>query len=156
MNAQLNQYQSTQVSTSSPEQVLMMLYDGAIRFISQALLYMKAGEKTAKAENISKAIAIVSELSNTLDFEVGGDIADQLDSLYNFMIQELISANLQNDQKRLKVVEGLLVDLRQTWKKAFEEIHKQAEAQSEADSEEIAEPATSSKPGDYQPLNTSL
>ena len=127
MNAYMNQYQSTQVQTASPEQILIMLYDGAIRFSRQATEFMLAGQMTAKAEKISRVIAIVSELANTLDHEIGGEIAEELDALYNFMIRELTQANLQNDADKLTVVENLLSDLRETWMQAIE-INRQERA----------------------------
>ncbi|MGE4580266.1 MAG: flagellar export chaperone FliS [Desulfuromonadales bacterium] len=127
MNAYMNQYQSTQVQTASPEQILIMLYDGAIRFSRQATEFMQAGQMTAKAEKISRVIAIVSELANTLDHEIGGEIAEELDALYNFMIRELTQANLHNDAAKLTVVENLLSDLRETWMQAIE-INRQEKA----------------------------
>lgn len=131
MNAYMNQYQNTQVQTASPEQILIMLYDGAIRFCRQATEFMLAGQMTAKAEKISRVIAIVSELANTLDHEIGGEIAEELDALYNFMIRELTQANLQNDTEKLTVVENLLSDLRETWMQAIE-INRQEKAPAQA------------------------
>jgi flagellar protein FliS len=114
----LNQYQLNQVSTASPEQILLMLYDGAIRFTRQAIEGIEEDRLDMKRHGISKTIAIVTEFSNTLDHKIGGKIADDLHELYDFMIRELIAANIKNDVKKLKDVEILLVDLRQTWGEA--------------------------------------
>lgn len=119
MNAYLNQYRNNQVKTAKPEQLLIMLYDGAIRFARQAREAMSMGDRVKKLEMISKTMAIITEFSNTLDREVGGEIADNLDALYDFMIRELTQANLKNDEQRLEVVEQLLVDLRTTWAEAI-------------------------------------
>ncbi len=128
MNAYLNQYQANDVATSSPERLLIMMYDGAIRNVVRAELAMEKGERVPKLEAISKAIAIISELSNTLDFEVGGEIAENLDGLYGFMTRELTSANLKNDPAPLKVVTKLLKDLRETWLDAIEIVHQEKAA----------------------------
>lgn len=114
----LNQYQMNQVSTASPEQILLMLYDGAIRFTRQAIEGIVENKLEMKRHGISKTIAIVTEFSNTLDHKIGGKIADDLHELYDFMIRELIAANIGNDIGKLEAVEKLLVDLRQTWGEA--------------------------------------
>lgn len=120
MNPYLNQYHNTLVNTSSPEQILIMLYDGAIRFIRQAEEAIVAGEKPTKAKKISKAVAIICELSNTLDHKAGGTIAEDLDSLYSFIIRELSKANLKNDTKALRTVTNLLSELKEGWVQAIE------------------------------------
>lgn len=120
MNAYMNQYQNSQVLNASPEQILVMLYDGAIRFCRQAKMAMETGNKLVQAEKISRTMAIVSEFSNTLDHKVGGQIAEDLDALYAFMIRELTRAGRENDQKALETVGDLLSDLRGTWIEAIE------------------------------------
>ncbi|SDZ76080.1 flagellar protein FliS [Desulfuromusa kysingii] len=120
MNAYVNQYQNNQILSASPEQILIMLYDGAIRFCRQAQLAMEQENRKVQAEKISRAMAIVCEFSNTLNHEVGGDIAADLDGLYGFMSRELTRANLQNDRKALETVENLLTGLRETWVEAIE------------------------------------
>jgi len=123
MNAYMNQYQNNQILNSSPEQILIMLYDGSIRFCRQAMLAMDEGQKTIQAEKISRAMAIVCEFSNTLNFEAGGEIATDLDALYAFMTRELTRANIENDRKALETVEDLLAGLRETWVEAIEINH---------------------------------
>lgn len=120
MNAYTQQYQQNQILSASPEQILVMLYDGAIRFTRQAMIGIEDGRSSVKVDGISRAMAIITEFANTLDHEVGGGIAANLDGLYSFMIRELTQANLNDDMEKLKVVEGLLVDLRQTWIEAIE------------------------------------
>lgn len=114
----LNQYQVNQVNTASAEQILLMLYDGAIRFTRQAIEGIAENKLDMKRQGISKTIAIVTEFSNTLDHKIGGKIAEDLHELYDFMIRELIAANIGNDVDKLEAVEKLLVDLRQTWGEA--------------------------------------
>lgn len=120
MNAYMNSYQQTQVATASPENILIMLYDGAIRFTRQAILGIREGDVSGKVTGIQKAMAIVAEFRNTLDHEVGGEIASNLDALYDYMIRSMMDANLKNDERPLVVVEDLLCGLRETWMQAIE------------------------------------
>ena len=118
MNTYVNQYQNNQILTATPERILIMLYDGAIRFCRQAIQAMDEGNKQQVSEKISRAMAIICEFSNTLNHEVGGEIATDLDALYNYMTRELAKANLKNERKPLETVEELLVGLRETWVEA--------------------------------------
>jgi len=117
---QQNQYQKNQIYTATPEQLLLMLYDGAIRFTRQAMMAEKQGNLAEKLGRISKTLAIIVEFSNTLDREIGGQIADDLDALYQFMIRELNAARKDETGEKLKTVEGLLVGLRETWGQAVD------------------------------------
>lgn len=142
-----NQYQDTQIATASREQILIMLYDGAIRFVRQAVFAIEAGDRVKKGEGVNKAIAIVTEFRNTLDHEVGGEIAANLDALYDYMVREMIKANSRHDVKPLLVVEKMLTELRDTWKQAVDIARAEA-----------AGPLTgkTAANGDYRPLSTSL
>ena len=119
MNAYLNQYQNNQIQTASPAQLLIMFYDGAIRSVKEAAVAIPAGQMERKGKAISKCIALVSELSATLDHKIGGEIASNLEALYDFMIRELTQANLKNDPDRLQVVQKMLEELRETWIEAI-------------------------------------
>lgn len=125
MNTYTNQYLENHISTATPEQILIMLYDGAIRFTRQAIMAGEQGNQVQKLERISKSLAIVTEFSNTLNHDIGGQIAADLDGLYQFMIRELSAARKDESGKNLKTVEGLLVDLRQTWSEAIDINHQQ-------------------------------
>lgn len=116
----MNQYQQNQVLTASKEQILIMLYDGAIRFCRQAIAASKEGNVPEKLGRIAKVFAIVTEFSNSLNHEIGGDIAADLDGLYQFMMRELNSARKDTTGVHLENVEKLLVDLRLTWGEAVE------------------------------------
>jgi flagellar protein FliS len=129
MNAYASNYLNNQIKTASQEQILVMLYDGAINFCRKARYALDAGDKVGRGEGISRAMAIINELNSTLDFEIGGEIATELDALYGFMTRELISANVNNDSKKIATVIGLLKELRETWVIAIEMNRK---AQSEA------------------------
>jgi len=127
MNA-YNQYQQNAIMTASQEQILLMLYDGAIRFTRHAIEASDAGDVVTKLSRISKAFAIITEFSNSLNHEIGGQIAEDLDGLYQFMLRELGKARKDTTGEHLKVVEKLLVDLRLTWGEAVE-ISKKEQSQ---------------------------
>lgn len=119
-NNPYNQYQKTQVMTASREKVLLMLYEGAIRFTKQAHAAMKQKKIAEKGKYISKATAILSELMATLDFKAGGQLAIDLENLYVFMIDKLIEGNIKNDPECLEHVEKLLMTLFEAWKDVIE------------------------------------
>ncbi len=106
--------------SASPEQILLMLYDGAIRFTRQGIKGIEENDLLQFHYGIQKSLAIITEFSNSLDHSIGGKIAEDLDALYDFMIRELTKANIRKDVEKLRVVEKLLVDLRATWGEAVE------------------------------------
>lgn len=120
MSNPYQQYQKTSVTTASREKILLMLYEGAIRFIRQATSAMEQDKIAEKGKYISKATAIISELMATLDFKAGGDLATDLENLYIFMIDKLIEGNIENNVQKLKDVEKLLNTLYVAWKDIVE------------------------------------
>lgn len=131
MNAYMNQYQNNHILTAPPEQVLIMLYDGAIRFVKQAKLALERKDVPARVAAIGKALAIVTEFANTLDFEIGGEIALDLKRLYDFMSAELMAVNAGGDAGRLDPVENILVELREAWVGAAKIYAEERQATSE-------------------------
>ncbi len=119
MNA-YNQYQENTILSASPEQILLMLYDGAIRFTRQAIAGIDTNDLSQFHKGIRNSMAIITEFSNSLDHTIGGEIAENLASLYDYMIRELLLANLHKDKEKLQGVDRLLVDLRATWAQAVE------------------------------------
>ncbi|MCB1927003.1 MAG: flagellar export chaperone FliS [Rhodocyclaceae bacterium] len=106
----------TKVSTASPHQLIVMLYDGALLAINTAAVSMDAGDIPNKGKSISQAINIIANgLKASLDMEAGGEIAERLASLYDYMSQRLLHANLQNSRPALDEVSGLLNELREAW-----------------------------------------
>jgi flagellar protein FliS len=117
-------YRETRIKTASQGQLILMLYDEAIKSLDGAfdlLERYKAGVKKDPSviERAGKALIrgeeIVSELSASLDFEQGGDIAKNLFSLYTWFKQELLEANIKLDEQRVKSVRDQLGDLRGAW-----------------------------------------
>lgn len=106
----------TGVVSASPHKLIVMLFDGALVAVSTALMHMKAGNIPEKGIAISKAILIIdSGLRASLDKKVGGDIAEGLDALYEYMGARLLLANLKNQVDILEEVQRLLSDLRGAW-----------------------------------------
>ncbi len=106
----------TGVMAASPHKLIVMLYDGALTAIRNAQAHMKAGNIAEKGSQISKAIKIIENgLRASLDREVGGQIAQGLDSLYEYMGHRLLMANLHNAPDMLEEVHRLLSDLRDAW-----------------------------------------
>jgi flagellar protein FliS len=126
---QQQQYQQNQINTATPEQILLMLYDGAIRFTRQAMMAGENGNQAEKLGRISKTLAIITEFSNTLNHEIGGQIAADLDGLYQFMIRELNAARKDDSGDKLKTVENLLVGLRETWGQAVDINNRQQQGE---------------------------
>lgn len=108
-------YQKTQVTTARPEKVLLMLYEGAIKFVRLAQARMRDNNVPEKGKYISKALSIISELQNTLDHNAGGQLAIDLENLYMFMMDKLIEANMYNKSEDLDAVERLLTILYSGW-----------------------------------------
>lgn len=129
MNAYSNHYRNNQILTASPEQILIMLYDGAIRFVRQARQAIEEKRQADKARAINKAVAIITEFSNTLNYEAGGDIAVDLSRLYDFMIRELSAVNARGYAERLEPVEKILLDLREGFAGAAEINRKGVQSQ---------------------------
>ena len=113
-------YQENQILSATPEQLLLLLFDGAVRFTRQAIDALDEGNLPGFYHGVSKSMAIITEFSSSLDHSIGGELAEELDALYNFMVRELLQANLHKDIEKLRVVEKLLVDLRGTWGEAIE------------------------------------
>ena len=106
----------TGVVAASPHKLIVMLFDGALVAVTTALAHMKASNIAAKGQSISKAIMIIDNgLRASLDKKVGGEIALSLDSLYEYMSNRLLIANLKNQPEVLEEVHRLLSDLKGAW-----------------------------------------
>ena len=108
-NKAFKAYQQTNVTTAKPDKILLMLYEGCIKFVRVAKVKLQERKIAEKGKNISKALAIVSELINTLDHEVGGQLARDLEALYMFMMDKLIEANLHNKIEDLEHKKSLRI-----------------------------------------------
>ncbi|SMC23458.1 flagellar protein FliS [Andreprevotia lacus DSM 23236] len=106
----------TAVETASPGRLIVMLYDGAIKAAQLGKFHMQNGDIPAKGAAITRAIAILDEgLRLALDREKGGELAENLDALYIYMLGQLFEANLSNRPELLDEVVTLLTQLREAW-----------------------------------------
>ncbi len=92
-----------------------MLYDGALRFLSQASAAMAARDIPARHKALDNTLAIIGHLQSTLDTERGGTLAEELDRLYSYMCSRLLEGAARTDPAALKEVSGLLANLRDAW-----------------------------------------
>ena len=106
----------TGVTSASAHELIVMLFDGAMIALTTARQHMETGNIPAKGQAISKAIMIIeSGLRASLNKEVGGEIAQNLDSLYEYMSRSLVMANVKNKPEVLDEVHGLLKELKEAW-----------------------------------------
>lgn len=106
----------TGVSTADPHKLILMLFDGALLAVSTARIHMEAGEIAGKGQSISQAINIIANgLKASLDVEAGGELADRLGSLYDYMVGRLLQANINNQVQPLTEVTNLLGELKDAW-----------------------------------------
>ena len=127
MQAQLRQYQQTQVGTATGEKIVLMLYDGAINFSRLAMENAAKGDRAGRGKYISKAQAIVAHLMDSLDHKIGGDITKRLNQLYMYIIQEYVNANVNNSVTPLGNAIKILGMMRETWIEAIEIVKKERE-----------------------------
>ncbi|UYG02072.1 flagellar export chaperone FliS [Halomonas sp. LR3S48] len=105
------------VMSASPHQLIVMLFDGAQSAIRAARIHMQAGNSLEKGKAITKALDIVNNgLMAALDIEKGGEIAERLGSLYDYIGRLLLAANLHSDQESLDQAEKLLDDIASAWR----------------------------------------
>ncbi len=106
----------TGVATASPHKLVVMLFEGAMVAIASAIQHMQTGDIAAKGKAISKAISIIDNgLRASLDKQVGGEVALNLDALYEYMSNRLLIANLKNQSKILEEVYQLIKGLKDAW-----------------------------------------
>ncbi len=114
------------IEEASPHRLIQMLMEGALEKIAQAKGFMEGGDIPNKGRHISWAISIIDGLRISLDKDAGGDIAENLDSLYEYMTRRLVEANLRNDKSILEEVSGLIIEIKSAWDAIPEDVRKQA------------------------------
>jgi flagellar protein FliS len=127
-NSSSNVYQQVEINTSNQLQLVVMLYDGALRFNHQAKTAIKNRDLIRKAQSMDRLLAIIGELQNTLKTDEGGEIAFQLDRLYSYMIERILEASAELDCRPLEEVHKLLNILNSAWTEIARKNDKAAEA----------------------------
>lgn len=117
--AALRQYQTvntqSQVGDASPHRLIQLLMEGGMSRLAQARGAMQYGQVAIKGELIGKAIGIIGGLREGLDLQKGGEVAANLDRLYEYMVSRLVEANRSNDPALLDEVAGLLRNVKSGW-----------------------------------------
>jgi flagellar secretion chaperone FliS len=111
----LNAYRQTQVQSRTPLELVVMLYDGALKSMTTASEAIERRDIPARRDAISRALAIVSELQSTLNIAEGGQVAASLDELYGFANRRLLDAAMKNDAKPIDEVRRVFETLRDAW-----------------------------------------
>ena len=109
-------YQENTITTQSKGRLIVMLYDGAIKFMKLAIEEMEKNNNESKSLYINKAQDIINELNAVLDMDAGGEIATNLRKLYCFMSNRLSEANIKRDAQMVRDVIKLMEELNQGWK----------------------------------------
>ena len=109
-------YQETAVATQGKGRLIVLLYDGAIKFMRLAVKELEAGNHEAKGRYITRAQDIINELNAVLDVDAGGEIAGNLRKLYCFMSNHLSEANIKCDAQMIREVITIMEELNQSWK----------------------------------------
>lgn len=128
------QYRQNSIETASSTRIVVMLYDGAIRFLTQALAAMQAKRYDLQSRYISNAQSIIAHLHDTLDTEVGRAFAESLNGIYTGLLRSLTLANVQNQPEPVEEALQILRELRETWA----EVDRQCQAGRTRDRELVA------------------
>ncbi len=124
MSNPYQKYKNASVLSASKEQILLMLYEAAIKFTKLALQAIENKNIAERGKNILRAYDIVAELQISLDHKVGGDLPRQLDQLYTYMLDQYTKANSQGDTEALRSCVKILENLYDGWKQVINGMNK--------------------------------
>ncbi len=128
LKAYQNVNTQTSITDADPHKLIQLLYNGALERINMAKARMQANDVAGKGQLIGKAIEIIGGLRGFLDFERGGELAQRLEGLYDYMERTLFEANAQNSVAKLDEVSGLLRQVKDGWDRIREEVTQQHQA----------------------------
>ena len=147
-------YRAVKIQTASPSQIMLMLYDGAIRFALIAKKKIEEKDYAAKGTYIGKVQAIISELMSSLDFSMAPELCERLEQLYLYMMERLTESNLELKTEPLDEVVQLLKTLREGWNEALTSLpsdptaNRQPTGGSRASIQRPGQAAAPNEPGD--------
>ena len=124
MKSGYQKYKQTSIESASKEKLLLLMYEGAIRYIKRAMIAIDENDLAGKGLNIGLAYDVIMELNNTLNHEVGGEVASSLEQLYMFMTDQLTKANVSGEKEPLQDVLKILEKLHGAWTEAIEKLKK--------------------------------
>jgi flagellar secretion chaperone FliS len=119
-NDRSNAYRDTAVQTSSPTKLVVMLYEGAIRFLRESVIAIESQDLNAKRHSIDRAVAIVQHLQDTLDMERGGQVAQDLARLYDYIASRILDGSAQLETAPLEEAIKLLKVVLAGWEQVAE------------------------------------
>ncbi|HPI41554.1 MAG TPA: flagellar export chaperone FliS [Pseudobdellovibrionaceae bacterium] len=122
MKNQYQKYKTSSIQSASREKILLLLYEGAIKFTKMAITAAEEKNISERCTNLGRAYDIIMELNNTLDHRIGGDVAKNLEQLYMFMMEQFTKANISGDPAPLKSNLKILENLYQGWVQAVEKV----------------------------------
>lgn len=128
MKTAFAKYKTTSVQSASREKLLLMLYEGCIRFMKQALIAIDKKDIAGRGMNIGRAFDIVNELNNTLNHQAGPEIAKNLEQLYMFISEQLTKSNATGQKKPLEDGLKIMETLYSGWVEAIEKIKRDEQA----------------------------
>ena len=132
MNTQ--QYETQKVLSASPMELILMLYEGGLRHLTQALAAFDCVDDIERMngihENLLRAQDFITELACSLDVERGGELAVQLNRLYEFMLHHLAQANNGKQRKPVEEVRKMLTELRDSWEKSMASVPREEQPKS--------------------------
>ncbi len=118
----IGSYQKTSIQTASKEELILMLYNGAIKYTHNAIEYLDQKNIPEASKNICRAQAIIVELLNSLNFEVGGEIAKNLEYLYSVMVDNLTVSNFEHKTEPLKLNLQIMDRLKGAWEGVLQQL----------------------------------
>jgi flagellar protein FliS len=122
---QLQAYKRNQLTTIDSATALLMLYQGTIDALNRAQASMAANDMADKGREILRANDIINQFLVSLDYEAGGELINNLEALYLYMLEQILIANVKNDPAPLAVVVSLLATLKSGWEEAIATQRKQ-------------------------------
>lgn len=125
MSNPYQKYKNTQITSASREKLLLMMYEGAIKFTKLAITAAENKNVPERCVNLGRAFDIVLELNNTLDHKVGGEISRNLEQLYMFITDQYTKANLTGDPEPLRACLKLLETLYEGWVQAVDKLKRE-------------------------------
>lgn len=129
MSNPYQKYKQTSIQSASREKILLMLYEGAIRFTKLAIKACEEKKIADRGYNLGRAYDIIMELNNTLDHKVGGEIAMRLEQLYMYIMEEYTKANISGKAEHLHNALKVIENLHEGWKGAVDKLKKDSENQ---------------------------
>jgi flagellar protein FliS len=117
-----NRYKQAQARTAGPNDLIVMLYDGILRFVAEAITGVEAGDSAASGQKLSRALDIIAYLQAILRPDQAPELSATLDQTYLAWTTLLVRANLQRDVESMRAVRAQVVDLKSAWEKARDQL----------------------------------